>query len=126
MPTVGLDAFQLLIAAYLFYVAAKGSGTLYNFPSIPKKKQDEVHKNLRIIYAFGGLVSLLDGAATMLQNSMFSVNETEAGVEIVQNYTIDGLPFITYDLLSKVSLACMIVIVLMLFGVIIYTRKQSA
>ena len=124
MPTAGLDAFQLLVAAYLFYVAAKGSGTLYNFPTIPKKKQAEVRKNLRIVYAFGGLISLLDGAASMLQNSMFSVKESEAGVEIIQNYTIDVLPFITYDLLSKVSLGCTVIIVLMLFGVVIYTRKQ--
>ena len=126
MPTAGLDAFQLLIAIYLFYVALKGSGTLYNFPEIPKTKQAAVHKNLRIIYTVGGFIALLDGVCAMLQNSMFTEKYTETGTEIIQNYTLGGLPFITYDLLSRICLVCTILMPVMLFGVIFYTRKQRS
>lgn len=123
MNHVSLDAFQLLVAVYLFYVAIKGSGTLYNFPEIPKKKKEEVRQNLRKIYAVGGCISLLDGAASILQNSMFTVEYTEDSINVTQNFSIDGLPFISYDLLSAISVACTALIVLLLVGVIVYIRK---
>lgn len=125
MPAASLDAFQVLIAFYLFYTAIKGSGTLYNFPGIPKKKAEAVHRNLRIIYTAAGFISLLDGAVSMLENSMFTVNYTEEGAEIVQNYTIGALPFITYDLLRSISFGCIIAILILLAGLFIYVRKQQ-
>lgn len=124
MDHVSLDAFQLLIAVYLFYVAIKGSGTLYNFPTVPKKKQETVRQNLRKMYAAGGVISLLDGAASMLQNSMFSVEYTENGMEISQNYTIPALPFISYQFLSAFSFGCTVLFLLLLAGIVLYIRKQ--
>ena len=124
-PTAGLDAFQILVAFYLFYTAWTGSGTLYNFPGIPKKKAGIVRRNLRIIYIIGGVVSLLDGAVSMLLNNMFSVSYTEEGAEIVQNYTIDAFPFITYGMLRSISFGCIIFMLILLAGVFIYLRKQQ-
>ena len=124
MNRVSLDAFQILVAAYLFYVSIKGSGTLYNFPEIPKKKQASVRGTLRKLYALGGFISLIDGAASILQNSMYTVEYTESGAEITQNFSIPGLPFITYDFLSDISLVCTILIVALLIGIIVYIRKQ--
>ena len=124
MNRVSLDAFQILVAAYLFYVAIKGSGTLYNFPEIPRKKKEAVRNTLRKLYALGGFISLIDGAASILQNSMFTVNYTENGAEITQNFTIPWLPFLTYDLLSTISFICTILIVALLIGIIVYIRKQ--
>ena len=69
MSHVSLDAFQLLVACYLFFTAAKGSGTLYNFPEVPKKKQEPLRQLLRKIYASGGVIALLDGCVSMLQNT---------------------------------------------------------
>lgn len=119
-----LDAFQLLIAAYLFYTALKGSGTLYNFPEVPKKKQSEVHRNLRIIYAVGGVIALIDGLASMVQNTMYRVTYTESSAEVTQVGTISGLSFLTYDMLSAISLVCTILIVALLIGTMIYVKKQ--
>lgn len=123
MSHTSLDAFQLLVAVYLFYVAVRGSGTLYNFPEVPKQKQESVRQVLRKIYFAGGCIALLDGAASMLQNSMFTAEYTENGVNITQNYTLDALPFITYRMLTTVSIVCTVAFVLLLAGVIIYTRK---
>ena len=124
MSRVSLDAFQLLIAAYLFYVAVKGSGTLYNFPEIPEKKRVTVRQQLRKIYALCGFVALFDGCVAMLQNSMFSVEYTENGSQITQNFTISALPFLSYSMLSAVSTICTVVFVLILVGVILYIRKM--
>ena len=66
MNRVSLDAFQLLIAVYLFYVSIKGSGTLYNFPEIPKNKKESVRGHLRKLYAAAGCIALFDGMVSML------------------------------------------------------------
>ena len=124
MSRVSLDAFQLLIAAYLFYVAVKGSGTLYNFPEIPEKKRETVRQQLRKIYALCGFVALFDGCVALLQNSMFSVEYTENGPQITQNFTIRALPFLSYSMLSAVSTICTVIFVLILVGVILYIRKM--
>lgn len=120
----GLDAFQLMISFYLFFTAIKGKGTLYNFPEIPKIKLTALRNNLRTIYAAGGFICLLDGASSILQHSMFTTEYTETGVNIIQNYSLDGFPFITYELLSMISTICIGMILILLFGVIIYTRRQ--
>ena len=90
-----LDSFQLMVAVYLFYTAVKGRGTLYNFPEIPPEKKDLITGKLRLIYTAGGFISLLDWGASVLQNSMFTVNWTETGREITQNFTVGALPFIS-------------------------------
>ena len=109
----------------MFYVAIKGTGAFYNFPAIPKKKQEEVRKTLRIIYAVGGCVSLLDGAAAMLRNRMFTVTYKEEEAVITQNFTIGALPFITYDFLRMFSLICSISIVVLLLVILIYVNRQQ-
>ena len=120
-----LDSFQLIIAAYLFYTAIRGKGTLFNFPEVPKGKRDEVHKNLRIAYTVCGFIALLDGCASILQNDMYTVTYTEAGAEIAQNYTIGALPFISFDLLTKVSIVCTFLVVFLAIGIMVYIRKVS-
>lgn len=125
MPAAGLDAFQLLAAVYLFWTAYRGKGTLFNFPGIPQEKAETVRRNLRIIYAAGGLIALLDGIVSMLQNEMFTVSYAENGMEIVQNFTIGSMPFITFGLLRTISICCIIAILLLLAGVFIYVRRQQ-
>ncbi len=118
-----LDTFQLMIAGYLFYAAFKGNGNLYNYPGVPKEKRAGMRKNLRKFYFWGGIIALLDTAASMLQSAMFTVNYTETGQEITQNFTIEALPFLTYDMLSTISLSLSIGLMLLFVILIIYTRK---
>lgn len=119
-----LDSFQLIIAAYLFYTAIRGKGTLFNFPEVPDSKREDVRRKLRIAYTAGGCIALLDGLASILQNDMFTVTYTETGAEITQNYVIEALPFLSYDLLSTVSVICTVLIVSLLIGLIVFIRKQ--
>ena len=60
----------------------------------------------------------------MLQNSMFSVEYTEAGEQVTQNFTIGVLPFLSYTMLSVISAFCTVAFVLILVGVVIYIRKM--
>lgn len=124
MNRVSLDAFQLLIAVYLFYVSIKGSGTLYNFPEIPKDKKGSVRGQLRKLYAAAGCVALLDGMVSMLQNSMFTVDYTENEAVVTQNFTIGSMPFITYEFLSTASFVCSVIFVLLLVSVIFLIKKS--
>ena len=114
MSHVSLDAFQLLIAVYLFYVAAKGSGTLYNFPEIPESRKETAKRSLRKLYAAAGCVALLDGCVSMLQNSMFTVEYSENEMKITQNFTISLFPFLNYRMLSVFSVICTILFLLLL------------
>ena len=50
-----LDSFQLIVALYLFYVAIKGSGTMYRFFDLPEEYQHKTRTPLRIIYAACGV-----------------------------------------------------------------------
>ena len=61
----------------------------------------------------------------MLQNQMFTQTITENGVIIIQNFSIEVLPFLTYDMMSTISSALTLVIVLLLAGVVIWLRKLS-
>ena len=124
MNRVSLDAFQLLVAVYLFYVSIRGSGTLYNFPEIPKDKKESVRQQLRKLYAAAGCIALLDGLVSMLQNSMFSVDYVENEAVITQNFTIGSLSFINYQFLSAVSIVCTVLFVLLLAGVVFLVRKS--
>ena len=119
-----LDAFQFIVAGYLFYTVIKGSGTLYNFPDVPAAKKKSVHKNLRRFYLAGAVIALLDGLAAVLQNQMFTVNYTETGSVITQNFSIPWLPFLTYQMLSTFSLVCTVLFVALLIGVMVYVKKQ--
>ena len=60
----------------------------------------------------------------MLQNSMYSVEYTENGPQITQNFTISALPFLSYSMLSTLSTICTVVFVMILVGVILYIRKM--
>ncbi len=124
MNRVSLDAFQLLIAVYLFYVSIRGSGTLYNFPEVPKNKKESVRGNLRKLYAAAGCIALLDGMVSMLQNSMFTVDYAENEAVITQNFTIGSMPFITYEFLSTASFVCSVIFVLLLVSVVVLIKKS--
>ena len=125
MSHVSLDAFQLLIAVYLFYVAAKGSGTLYNFPEIPEARKETAKRSLRKLYAAAGCVALLDGCVSMLQNSMFTVEYSENEMKITQNFTISLFPFLSYRMLSVFSVICTILFLLLLVCAVLIIRKTN-
>ena len=80
---------------------------------------------LRLIYAIAGIIALVESAVCMLQNQMFTQTITENGVIIIQNFSIEVLPFLTYDMMSTISSALTLVIVLLLAGVVIWLRKLS-
>ncbi len=125
MSTVFLDSFQLIVAGYLLYLAIKGKGKMYQFFDIPQADQPRVHKMLRTSYLVCGLLALLDAGFNMLQNTMFTQNILETGTTITQNFTVDSLPFIRYELLSTISSILTILIILILAGVFIYLRVLS-
>lgn len=125
MPTAFLDSFQLIVAFYLFYVSNKGSGQMYRFFDISEEDQMRVRLPLRLIYAIAGIIALVESAVCMLQNQMFTQTITENGVIIIQNFSIEVLPFLTYDMMSTISSALTLVIVLLLAGVVIWLRKLS-
>ena len=125
MSHVSLDAFQLLIAVYLFYVAAKGSGTLYNFPEIPESRKETAKRSLRKLYAAAGCVALLAGCVSMLQNSMFTVEYSENEMKITQNFTISLFPFLSYRMLSVFSVICTILFLLLLVCAVLIIRKKN-
>ena len=125
MSTVFLDSFQLIVAVYLLYLAIKGKGKMYQFFDIPQADQPRVHKMLRTSYLVCGLLALLDAGFNMLQNTMFTQNILETGTTITQNFTVDSLPFIRYELLSTISSILTILIILILAGVFIYLRVLS-
>ena len=70
-------------------------------------------------------IALVKSAVCMLQNQMFTQTITENGVIIIQNFSIEVLPFLTYDMMSTISSALTLVIVLLLAGVVIWLRKLS-
>ena len=80
---------------------------------------------LRLNYSIAGIIALVESAVCMLQNQMFTQTITENGVIIIQNFSIEVLPFLTYDMMSTISSALTLVIVLLLAGVVIWLRKLS-
>jgi hypothetical protein len=125
MSTVFLDSFQLIVAVYLLYLAIKGKGKMYQFFDIPQSEQPRVQKLLRRTYLICGLLALLDAGVNMLQNTMFTQNILETGTTITQNFTVDSMPFIRYELLSTISTVLTGLIILSLAGVFIYLRVLS-
>jgi threonine/homoserine/homoserine lactone efflux protein len=120
-----LDSFQLIVAVYLLYLAIKGKGNMYRFFDIPQSEQPRIQKLLRAAYLTGGLLALSDAGLNMLQNTMYTQQVTESGEEIIQNFTVGALPFISYDFLSYASSVLTLLIVLVLAGTFIYLRRVS-
>ena len=126
MPTSFLDSFQFIVALYLLYVAAKGSGQMYRFFDLTQSDQKKVHKPLRLIYLTAGLIALAETAVCMLQNAMFTQNMTDAGMTVTQNFVIESLPFLTYPMLSSVSSVLTILVITILIGTFVWLRRLSA
>ena len=60
MPTGILDSFQIVVALYLFYIAFKGSGQMYRFGDMDEETQQQIRTPLRLLYAAGGLIALIE------------------------------------------------------------------
>lgn len=125
MPTVSLDSFQLVVALYLFYIAIKGKGQMYRFGQMSSEQQQRIRKPLRLIYAGAGLIALLDTGVCMLQGYMFTLTNTGGANQVTQNFSLDAFPFITYELLSAISFAMTMLVVLTLAGVAVWMYRLS-
>ena len=125
MPTGILDSVQIVVALYLFYIAFKGSGQMYRFGDMDEETQQQIRTPLRLLYAAGGLIALIEFGLCCLQNSMFTRTADETGVTIVQNYSIDALPFLSYDLLSVLSAVLTALLVGLLVFIFIWMRRKS-
>ena len=120
-----LDSFQLIVALYLFYVAIKGSGTMYRFFDLPEEYQHKTRTPLRIIYVVCGVLALLDAALSMLRSSMFTVAAVDDASVVTHNYTIPALPFLSYSFIEIASSVLTGLIVAALCGVLIWLRVLS-
>ncbi len=125
MSTVYLDSFQLIVAVYLLYVAIKGNGQLYRFFDLSDRYRAFVRRPLRITYAFCGLISLADFGVSSLQSRMYTQSFVGEKVVITQNFKIDSLPFLTYDLLSLLSSVLTALLVVILIGIVVWLRALS-
>ena len=117
-----LDSFQLIVALYLFYVAIKGSGTMYRFFDLPEEYQHKTRTPLRIIYVVCGVLALLDAALSMLRSSMFTVAAVDGASVVTQNYTIPALSYSFIEIAGSVLTG---LIVAALCGVLIWLRVLS-
>ena len=123
---VSLDSFQLIIAIYLFYVAAKGSGTLYRFGDLSEEDQVLVRPKLRLIYFICGLIALAEAAICMVQNSMFTLVQNPDGTTgAIQNFQLEAFPFLTYELMTVISTTLSGLIILILAIIFIWLRKKA-
>lgn len=120
-----LDSFQLIVALYLFYVAIKGSGTMYRFFDLPEEYQHKTRTSLRIIYVVCGVLALLDAALSMLRSSMFTVAAVDGASVVTQNYTTPALPFLSYSFIEIAGSVLTGLIVAALCGVLIWLRVLS-
>lgn len=126
MTTAHLDSFQLIVGLYLIYIAIKGSGQMYRFFDLSDHDQQRVKKPLRIIYCVCGLLALMDSGLCMLQNSMFTQTVTETTTVITQNYSIDSLPFLSFDFLNIVTSVLTILVICGLLAAFIWLRILSS
>ena len=90
-----------------------------------EETQQQIRTPLRLLYAAGGLIALIEFGLCCLQNSMFTRTADETGVTIVQNYSIDALPFLSYDLLSVLSAVLTALLVGLLVFIFIWMRRKS-
>ena len=98
-----IDSFQLLIGIYLLYMGVKGENLGSRLSGVPDQNEVKEPRALRGLYIVGAVFALSDFALCYLRNSMFTVEQGEAGLSVTQNFTVSALPFLTYDLMNKVS-----------------------
>lgn len=119
------DFFQLMLAVYLFYAAFNKNGSLYDFPNLPEETQAAIRPKLRTMFLTAGCIALLDGMISFLKNRMFTVTVTETASSIVQNFEIEFLPFVTYELLNTISTVLTVLMILFFVVLFIWLRKVT-
>ena len=116
MGTGFIDSFQLIIGIYLLYMGVKGENLGNRLSGTPDKNEVKEPAALRVLYIVGAVFALSDFGICMLRNKMFTVEAAQEGVSITQNFTIDALPFLTYDLMNTVSRVLSLLALAVLIG----------
>ena len=116
MGTGFIDSFQLIIGIYLLYMGVKGENLENRLSGTPDKNEVKEPAALRVLYIVGAVFALSDFGICMLRNKMFTVEASQEGVSITQNFTIDALPFLTYDLMNTVSRVLSLLALAVLIG----------
>ena len=116
MGTGFIDSFQLIIGIYLLYMGVKGENLGNRLSGTPDKNEVKEPVALRVLYIVGAVFALSDFGICMLRNKMFTVEAAQEGVNITQNFTIDTLPFLTYDLMNTVSRVLSLLALAVLIG----------
>ena len=116
MGTGFIDSFQLIIGIYLLYMGVKGENLGNRLSGTPDKNEVKEPVALRVLYIVGAVFALSDFGICMLRNKMFTVEAAQEGVSITQNFTIDALPFLTYDLMNTVSRVLSLLALAVLIG----------
>ena len=116
MGTGFIDSFQLIIGIYLLYMGVKGENLENRLSGTPDKNEVKEPAALRVLYIVGAVFALSDFGICMLRNKMFTVEAAQEGVTITQNFTIDALPFLTYDLMNTVSRVLSLLALAVLIG----------
>ena len=116
MGTGFIDSFQLIIGIYLLYMGVKGENLENRLSGTPDKNEVTEPAALRVLYIVGAVFALSDFGICMLRNKMFTVEAAQEGVSITQNFTIDALPFLTYDLMNTVSRVLSLLALAVLIG----------
>ena len=116
MGTGFIDSFQLIIGIYLLYMGVKGENLGNRLSGTPDKNEVKEPVALRVLYIVGAVFALSDFGICMLRNKMFTVEAAQEGVTITQNFTIDALPFLTYDLMNTVSRVLSLLALAVLIG----------
>ena len=116
MGTGFIDSFQLIIGIYLLYMGVKGENLENRLSGTPDKNEVKEPVALRVLYIVGAVFALSDFGICMLRNIMFTVEAAQEGVTITQNFTIDALPFLTYDLMNTVSRVLSLLALAVLIG----------
>ena len=116
MGTGFIDSFQLIIGIYLLYMGVNGENLENRLSGTPDKNEVKEPAALRVLYIVGAVFALSDFGICMLRNKMFTVEAAQEGVSITQNFTIDALPFLTYDLMNTVSRVLSLLALAVLIG----------
>ena len=116
MGTDFIDSFQLIIGIYLLYMGVRGENLENLLSGTPDKNEVKEPVALRVLYIVGAVFALSDFGICMLRNKMFTVEAAQEGVNITQNFTIDALPFLTYDLMNTVSRVLSLLALAVLIG----------
>lgn len=116
MGTGFIDSFQLIIGIYLLYMGVKGENLGNRLSGTPDKNEVKEPVALRVLYIVGAVFALSDFGICMLRNKMFTVEAAQEGVTVTQNFTIDALPFLTYDLMNTVSRVLSLLALAVLIG----------